>query len=291
MAEFYKLDIADWNEGTAMLTLEQEAAYLRIVNAIRLNGQAISFNQFALCGMWRCNERKAKRLLQELIDAGKITIEDGRIVNRRAVDEASTLSRLRADRQSAGRRGGIESGKARAKPLENNETGETSASTREEKRREEENRESGVELARARDHAPADTPAHMRGPDDPPAPMIFSPEQDALFDRVLKAVGQDRGAITTYWMPPQAIVEVIRFRGFGLTDDEIVAVAHEVRRSRNEPIRGPRGLETQMKLMAAAKQQPPFIPPGAQDAQPRRRLTAVARDASDIAAIERAARS
>lgn len=137
MSEFYKFEIANWNEGTANLTLEQEAAYLRIINAIRLSERAITFNIFVLCGLWRCNERKAKRILQELIDAGKVRIEDGKIINDKAVEDASNLRGLRVDRASAGRRGGIESGKSRSKPLENNETDEAIASTREEKRREE----------------------------------------------------------------------------------------------------------------------------------------------------------
>lgn len=137
MAEYYKFEIANWNEGTADLTLEQEAAYLRVINAIRLADQPITFNKFALCGLWRCNERKANRLLSELIEAGKLRIEGGKIINDKAVDDASNLRRLRAERASAGRRGGIESGKSRAKSLENNETGEAIGSTREEKRREE----------------------------------------------------------------------------------------------------------------------------------------------------------
>lgn len=137
MSDFYKFEIANWNEGTANLTLEQEAAYLRIVNAIRLSEQPITFNIFVLCGLWRCNERKAKRILQELLDAGKVRIEGGKIINDKAVEDASNLRGLRVERASAGRRGGIESGKARANALENNEKGEAIASTREEKRREE----------------------------------------------------------------------------------------------------------------------------------------------------------
>lgn len=80
MAEFYKFEITNWNEGTANLSLELEAAYLRVINAIRLADQPITFNTFVLCGLWRCNDRKAKRILAELIDAGKIYIEDGRLV-------------------------------------------------------------------------------------------------------------------------------------------------------------------------------------------------------------------
>ena len=35
MSSFYKMEPAAWDFGTADLTLEQEAAYLRIVNARR----------------------------------------------------------------------------------------------------------------------------------------------------------------------------------------------------------------------------------------------------------------
>lgn len=88
MAEFYKLNIGEWNEGTDDLTLEQEAAYLRVVNAIRLTEQPIRFNFFVLGGLWRCNERKAKRILKELIAAGKVSIDGKSIINRRAFDDA-----------------------------------------------------------------------------------------------------------------------------------------------------------------------------------------------------------
>lgn len=113
MAEYYKFEIANWNEGTANLSLEQEAAYLRVVNAIRLSDQPITFNMFVLGGLWRCNERKAKRLLDELISLGKLRVEGGRIINDKAVEEASDLNRLRDSKKKAGKSGGIESGKAR----------------------------------------------------------------------------------------------------------------------------------------------------------------------------------
>lgn len=77
MSEFYKMEPLAWDRGTDNLTLEQEAAYLRICNAIYAADQAIRENYRVLAGMWRCNERKAKRLLSELVEAGKIQIEDG----------------------------------------------------------------------------------------------------------------------------------------------------------------------------------------------------------------------
>ena len=93
MADFYKFEIANWNEGTANLSLEQDAAFLRVVNAIRLSGQPITYNIFVLCGLWRCNKRKAKRILAELVEAGKLMVEAGKIINEKAVDDASTRSR------------------------------------------------------------------------------------------------------------------------------------------------------------------------------------------------------
>lgn len=138
MSEFYKLNIADWNIGTDGLSLELEAAYLRIVNAINLYDQPIRDNLRVLAGMWRCNERKAKRIRQCLIDAEKIWTEDGFILNERAVNDVSTRRALRVERASAGRRGGIESGKVRRKILKNKESREALGLTRIEENRIEE---------------------------------------------------------------------------------------------------------------------------------------------------------
>lgn len=137
MAEYYKHEIAKWNVATDDLTLEQEAAYHRIVVMIRLYERPLKHNLRVLSGLWRCNERKAKRLLFELVDAGKLTIEDDLIIDEKAVNDASNLRQLRIDKQLSGSLGGIESGKSRAKSLENKETDEAPASTREEKKREE----------------------------------------------------------------------------------------------------------------------------------------------------------
>lgn len=137
MSEFYKMFPQKWDRNTDNLTLEQEAAYLRLCNAMYAADQAIAENYRVLAGLWRCNERKAKRLLRELEQAGKVTVQDGWIGNEFVMNDVSKRRELRMERQSAGHRGGIESGKSRSKPLKNNETGEASASTRkEEKRRE-----------------------------------------------------------------------------------------------------------------------------------------------------------
>lgn len=143
MTDWYKMNPVDWNDGTDDLTLEQEAAYLRLCHAIYITERPIRDNGFVIAGLLRCNDRKAKRLISELEAAGKITVENGVISNRRAAEEVSNRNRTRAERKSAGSRGGVESGKSRAKALENHEQGQAIASTsvEPEEIREEENRE------------------------------------------------------------------------------------------------------------------------------------------------------
>lgn len=121
MSDWYKMNPVDWNDGTDDLTLEQEAAYLRLCHAIYITERPIRDNGFVVAGLLRCNERKAKRLLAELEAAGKIVIEGGFISNRRAVEELSNRNQIRIERQLAGSRGGIESGKVRAKRLKDKE--------------------------------------------------------------------------------------------------------------------------------------------------------------------------
>ena len=75
MSEFYKRNPGLWMTGTDDLTLEQEAAYSRVIDATHLYDHPVRNNLRVLAGLWRCNERKAKRLLAELIALGKLTID------------------------------------------------------------------------------------------------------------------------------------------------------------------------------------------------------------------------
>lgn len=128
MSDWYKMNPLDWNSGTDGLSLEQEAAYLRLCHAMYISDGPIRDNSFILCGLFRCNDRKAKRLLLDLVQSGKILVTDGLISNRRALEVISERDRLKTERRSAGARGGVESGKARAKSLENNDATEANAS-------------------------------------------------------------------------------------------------------------------------------------------------------------------
>lgn len=144
MTDWYKMNPVDWNDGTDDLTLEQEAAYLRICHAIYITERPIRDNGFVVAGLLRCNDRKAKRLIAELVEAGKLEIVDGHISNRRAVEEISNRNRTRMERKSAGSRGGVESGKSRSKSLKDNDQAEAIASTQNEP---EENREEEIRFS------------------------------------------------------------------------------------------------------------------------------------------------
>lgn len=137
MTDFYKMDPADWDNGTARLSLEEEAAYLRIVNSIHKHKGPVPDVDRVLAGMFRTSTRKARSLISALVVAGKIAIEGGAIWNERARSDLVHRGFVSISRAESGAKGGRKSGKVRAKVLGNIESKEANASTREEKRREE----------------------------------------------------------------------------------------------------------------------------------------------------------
>lgn len=144
MADFYKMDPADWDNGTARLTLEEEAAYLRIVNAIHKHRAPVPDVDRVLSGMFRVSTRKARSLRDALIEAGKLTVENGFIWNARARSDLVQRGFVSISRSESGAKGGRMSAEARANPLKTNEPEQAIASSREEKRREEKNSEANA---------------------------------------------------------------------------------------------------------------------------------------------------
>ena len=139
MTDFYKMDPAAWDFGTANLSLEEEAAYLRIVNAMHKHKGPVPDNDRVLSGMFRCSTRKARSLLNALIDAGKLTIEGGMISNFRAASDLVHRGFVSSSMSENGAKGGRTKAERAAKSLESKDTGVAIASPREEKRREEKN--------------------------------------------------------------------------------------------------------------------------------------------------------
>ncbi|MET3481569.1 DUF1376 domain-containing protein [Methylobacterium sp. 1973] len=161
--EFYKMDFRAWDHGTVDLSLEQEAAYLRLCHAMYGVGGPVPNSPRFLMGIFRCGNVKAASLVRQLIEARKIAVTaDGRLFNHRVSEELQAREKVAAVRREAGQKGGSAprvtpectpsdprvhpewmSSDARlnaSKSLKNNNTDKANASTprsREEKRREE----------------------------------------------------------------------------------------------------------------------------------------------------------
>ena len=137
MSDFYKMDPAAWDFGTADLSLEEEAAYLRIVNAIHKHRGPVPNNDRVLAGLFRVSTRKARALVDALVDAGKLTIAGGFISNDRAISDLVQRGFVSVSRSESGAKGGRTRAENAAKALKENNEAQANASTREEKRREE----------------------------------------------------------------------------------------------------------------------------------------------------------
>lgn len=202
MSSFYKMDPAAWDFGTAELSLEQEAAYLRIVNAIHKHDQPVPDNDRVLAGMFRCSTRKARALLEQLIEAGKLRIEGNRITNDRAASDLVHRGFVSGSRAESGAKGGRTRASNAAKALENKDPGQAIASSRIEENRE----DIPVANATGRDDASKPDPkkefwdearAYLTGngvPKSNAGTLIGKLVKDHGFDRTRDAV---RAAITS----------------------------------------------------------------------------------------------
>lgn len=118
MAEYYRMYPARWNEGTDGLSLEEEAAYLRIMNASHIYDQPIVADMRVLNGLWRCGTMRSKRILQALVDKGKLHILNGRLHNNRLTYELEHRQRLRTIRQQVANKSATSGELLPFKPLE-----------------------------------------------------------------------------------------------------------------------------------------------------------------------------
>lgn len=101
MARGYTLDIDDWNEGTRDLTLEQQGAYLRLVNAIRKSERALPLDYRKIAAILGVSQRRARTLLADLHKAGKLYIEGNTVHNPRSMRDLAEDARLASGGQSA----------------------------------------------------------------------------------------------------------------------------------------------------------------------------------------------
>lgn len=222
MGPWYKFELSKWNIGTDDLTLEQEAAYLRVVNSIHLHKEAMKDNTRVLAGMWRCNERKAKRIRQELIDAEKLVSVDGLLFNPRALREAKAFKGYTEKQAEHGRKGG----KAKAK-----------------------NKDQG-ELDIEDQPAPEEKPEPA--PEPAPKPEPEEAEELEPRERVLVAMGHDPSGVTANGKVIGGqgdMMQYARWRDeLGLSLEEVEAVIGEVCRGKRD------GPPTSFRYFTAAMQ-------------------------------------
>lgn len=133
VADFYRMDPGAWDFGTANLSLEEEAAYLRIVNAIHKHKGPVPDIDRVLAGMFRVSTRKARSLLDALVKAGKVVVDSGLIWNERARSDLIQRGFVSVSRAETGAKGGRTKAENAAKLLKDNNTSLAIASTREEK--------------------------------------------------------------------------------------------------------------------------------------------------------------
>lgn len=128
--EFYAMEYEAWDQGTNLLTAEEEGCYLRLCHQMyRVRGPVENWSFMTLGGMWRCHPNKARAILGQLEVKGKVTrTPDGHLANTRVTAELHHMHTLRTRKVDAGRVGGIASGDVRSKSLKSLDASEAHAS-------------------------------------------------------------------------------------------------------------------------------------------------------------------
>ncbi|MBS0258362.1 MAG: YdaU family protein [Proteobacteria bacterium] len=108
-------------QGYRKLTLEQRGAYTTILDLIYDEGGPIEFNERWLAGELNCSLRKAKALLDELLELRKIYVtRDGKISNHRAEQEIGNALKISRKRAENGSKRKDNSSEKAEKPNKNN---------------------------------------------------------------------------------------------------------------------------------------------------------------------------
>lgn len=118
---WYKRYPSDFLAGTMDLTLEEKGAYNVILDLIYDRGAPIVDNSRYIAGVCGCSVRKWNSIRDRLLIAGKITIENGAISNRRALFELENHARIARKLAENGAKGGAKSAEQRQKSIDFNE--------------------------------------------------------------------------------------------------------------------------------------------------------------------------
>lgn len=179
--EFYKMDYEAWDEGTDALTLEQEAAYLRLCHQLYRRKVAIPATPATLARIWRCHQNKARKLLADLVAAGKIQEIDGHLTNTRVTRELDDRETRRTQQADAGHTGGTRSQENRRKSLKTNDADKADAGDADKRNQAEKERE-----GEKRDQIKATPQSDPHGGSDFPSRAF-----DLWWERQPNKVGKD----------------------------------------------------------------------------------------------------
>lgn len=108
---WYKRNPADAINGMVDLTFEEQGCYNALLDHMYLEGGGLRDDAHFMARLLRTSTRTWLRLREVLIAKGKIAVQSGELINRRALAEIDDQNSWRSDLSRAGQRGG----RARAK--------------------------------------------------------------------------------------------------------------------------------------------------------------------------------
>ena len=89
----------DWLSGTNELSLEERGALITIVTLTASTGQPPEYDLERISRRFGCTKNRAKNVINSLVKLGKISLDNERIENRRALEETK-LSQKNSEKQS-----------------------------------------------------------------------------------------------------------------------------------------------------------------------------------------------
>ena len=89
----------DWLSGTSEMSLQERGALVTIVAITAATGSAPAYDLYRLSRRFGCTKNAAKKVLNALEELGKISIENGTVINARASKEVE-ISQKNSEKQS-----------------------------------------------------------------------------------------------------------------------------------------------------------------------------------------------
>ena len=101
---FYKAYPGDFFRATVGMAPELKGYYRMLIDLIYMHDGRLSDSNRYISGMFGCTPNKVAYIKRELLKAGKITIQDGAILNERATEEVEKRENLSKSSAKAGQK-------------------------------------------------------------------------------------------------------------------------------------------------------------------------------------------